>query len=149
MLLISSCGCLDKSVPLLDAEERVFGKARIDAVSLVLKDWGVPEKLYAPLKYVTHNYHEVEELDEPLRSQVELVKLAEILSQISVRGWHGWDLLELPPANTLAHLRISSPTDILNEACACQDGINQFGAELTQEASPMQDLVSSGRSGSD
>lgn len=129
------CDCLENHTALLAAEQRVLGKTHVDAVKFVLKDWGVPETLYAPLHHVTRDYHAVAELDEPMRSQVELVKLAAILARISVRGWHGWDLLDLPPARTLKHLRIHALSKILAGACASQEGINQFGNRRTQDPS--------------
>ncbi len=129
--------CLGAHSVLMCEERRLLGKTHVEAMMVVLREWGLPTHLYAPLKYTLSNYYEISSLEEPLRTQVELVKLSQLIAHIAVHSWHGWDQLELPSNATLQHLHIDKPGEIIDSVRTNRQGINAFGAPTTKEPKPV------------
>ncbi|MCC6123669.1 MAG: HDOD domain-containing protein [Pirellulales bacterium] len=103
----------------LDAlEESVFPLNTGQVMGCLLKAWNIPEEICLPLNYTANSFLSLAPLDEPLRTQAELLKLAIFIGQIAVGKWDAWDKLEFPSNSVVKRLRIESLARIVRDARA-------------------------------
>jgi HD-like signal output (HDOD) protein len=95
---------------LLAEELRVFPESHSATMQRLLTHWGIAASVHAPLQHFTSRYDEVGQLNEPLRSQVEAVKLAALIGGIAAGSWQRWEQIELPSTEVLARLNVDHTT---------------------------------------
>jgi hypothetical protein len=61
-------------------------------------------------------YKELESLSEPLRSKVELCKLAGWLGRMAVGRWEDWDMIDPAPGALFAKFGLRAPEEIIDSA---------------------------------
>lgn len=118
--------CTENKEALLNHELRVFPENHAEVMCGLLADWDISAEVYQPLKYILNDYRSLSSLPEPMRTKVELVKLAILIGQIAVGSWDLWDLLELPPSRALARLGIESVSTIIEKTEAQLPGLTSF-----------------------
>ena len=110
--------CANSNETLEDQEERAFSLTPGQAMACLLKAWNIPEAIYEPLPYLSHDYFSLDALPEPLRTKVELLKLAVLIGAIAVGEWESWDRLEFAPATVLRRLAIDSLSTLIQGTAA-------------------------------
>jgi HD-like signal output (HDOD) protein/CheY-like chemotaxis protein len=98
-----------------EQEDRIFPLNNGQVMGCLLNAWNIPEEICEPLIYSSNSFLSLAPLDEPLRTQAELLKLAIFIGQISVGKWDPWDKLELPSNSVLKRLRIQSLPKIIED----------------------------------
>jgi HD-like signal output (HDOD) protein/CheY-like chemotaxis protein len=98
-----------------EQEERMFPLNNGQVMGSLLKAWNIPEEIWEPLNYVSSSYLALAPLEEPLRTQAELLKLSILISQIAIGNWESWDKIEFPTTSVLKRLRITSLAKIIEE----------------------------------
>ena len=111
--MIAACGQTGTS--LLDQEVRVFPARHTDVMARLLAMWKVSPAVYQPLKHVADSFYQLEQVNEPLRTKAELVKIAVLIGQIAVGAWEPWRLVEVPPVSVLARLDLTGMEEILEQ----------------------------------
>ena len=114
--MIAACGQTGTS--LLDQEVRVFPARHTDVMARLLAMWKVSPGVYQPLKHVADSFYQLEQVNEPLRTKAELVKVAVLIGQIAVGAWEPWRLVEVPPVSVLARLDLVGVDEILEQTKA-------------------------------
>jgi HD-like signal output (HDOD) protein/CheY-like chemotaxis protein len=114
--MIAACGQTGTS--LLDQEVRVFPARHTDVMARLLAMWKVSPAVYQPLKHVADSFYQLEQVNEPLRTKAELVKIAVLIGQIAVGAWEPWRLVEVPPVSVLARLDLTGMEEILEQTKA-------------------------------
>lgn len=104
--MVKACAASNDS--LREKERRMFGLAHEEVTASLLKAWGIPEEVYAPLKHGGRDYGLLSRLEDPFRTRAELLKIAVLIARIAAGTWENWDQLELPPASPLRRLGIES-----------------------------------------
>jgi HD-like signal output (HDOD) protein len=100
---------------LLEQEDRVFPCRHVQVMAQLLAKWGVQPSACVPLRHTLSTYGELESLNEPLRSKVELCKLAILMGRIAAGRWEPWDVIEPMPGPIAAKLGLRSLDDILEQ----------------------------------
>lgn len=88
--------CQRDQKSLRECERLVFSESHAEVMCQLLVSWNVPAELCQPLRHILDDDSQIAQLTEPLRTRVQLVKLAIVLRQIAVGKWRDWDWLELP-----------------------------------------------------
>jgi len=114
--MIAACG--QSGTSLLDQEVRVFPARHTDVMARLLAMWKVAPTVYQPLKHLADSYYQLEQVNEPLRSKAELVKIAVLIGQLAVGSWEPWRLVEVPPVSVLARLDLVGLEEILSQTRA-------------------------------
>jgi HD-like signal output (HDOD) protein/FixJ family two-component response regulator len=107
--------CLEGNETLDEHEERVFPLNTGQVMSALLKAWNIPEEICEPLNYVSNSFLALAPLDDPLRTQVELLKLAILIGRFAVGKWDCWDKVEFPSTSVLKRLRINSLDKLIKD----------------------------------
>jgi HD-like signal output (HDOD) protein/ActR/RegA family two-component response regulator len=107
--------CRDRNEPLLEQEKWMFPENHAKTMARLLAIWNIPAEVYGPLNHILEPYCSLARLSDPLRKQVELVKLAILLGQIAAERWEDWDLVEFAPASVLRRLRIHDVAGIVEQ----------------------------------
>jgi hypothetical protein len=81
----------------------------------LLRAWSVPEGVYSPLKHCGGDYASLSRLEDPLRANVELLKVAVLIARIAAGEWESWDEIELPSASVVRRLGIGSFSTIIGD----------------------------------
>lgn len=134
-LLTRSCAATGDS--LLDQEDRTFPSRHADVMASVLAKWGFPPTVYQPLRHSLSPYDDLESLGDPLRSKVELCKIAAFVGRIAVGQFEPWDLVEPVPASVLARHNLHTCAEIVE-----QTRIN-LGELTSDDTSPQRSPTSS------
>ena len=100
--------CHERKTALCDLELQVFPETHTAALSRVLSQWKVPVDIWGPLGHLAKSYESIAQLGEPLRSNVELIKLAVFIGEIAVGRWMPWDQIEPPPIQVLSRHKITN-----------------------------------------
>lgn len=130
--------CERSGTSLLDQEIRVFPTRYTDVMARMLAMWKVAPTVYQPLKHLADSYHQLERLNEPLRSKVELVKIAVLIGQLAVGKWDPWRLVEIPPVAVMARLDLSGIEELLAQTKSdLQAAISQRGAAAMRSSKPL------------
>lgn len=66
----------DEGIPLCDAERRVFGFSHQELGAALLKNWQIPEEIYAPIRY----HHSAETVPDQHRRQNDILCVADCLA---------------------------------------------------------------------
>ena len=109
--MLAQCRLLD--APLIELERQRFPENHASVMARMLAMWNVPSTVYHPLTYTLDDYESLARHPEPVRTKAELLKLAILIGRIAAGDWNAWDLVELPPRETLRRLRIRSLPVIL------------------------------------
>lgn len=110
--------CRHSGTSLLDQEVRVFPMRHTDVMARLLAMWKVSPAVYQPLKHVAASFCQLEQVNEPLRTKAELVKVAVLIAQIAVAAWEPWRSVEVPPLSLLARLDLTGIEEILEQTKA-------------------------------
>ncbi len=121
--------CIARNEALLKHETMTFPENHAEVMCGLLAAWNIPADVYQPLKYVLNDYPSLASLSEPMRTKVELVKLAILLGEIAVGSWEAWDLIELPPQRVLVRLGIDDIGAIIEETEAQLPGVADFRSD--------------------
>ncbi len=127
--------CRQTNESLLQHEARVLPQDHAEVMCDLLADWKIPAEVYEPLRHVLEDYAELAEAPEPMRSKVELLKLAVLVGQIAVGSWEPWDLVQLPPKHVLERLRIDDIGVIIEQTKSQLPGIAHFRSDTTEDPS--------------
>ncbi len=103
--------CEQTGTSLVDQEVRIFPTRHADVAARLLSMWKVPASVCQPLKHLADSYYQLEQVQEPLRTKTELVKIAVLLGNLAVGGWEPWQLVEIPPVPVLARSRRPAAPD--------------------------------------
>jgi HD-like signal output (HDOD) protein len=121
--------CAENDETLLKHEKRVFPENHAQVMCDLLADGDIPAEVYQPLKHILNDYPALSRLPEPMRTKVELVKLAILIGQIAVGSWEDWDQIEFPPRQVLDRLGIDDVGIIIEQAEAQIAGIANFRSD--------------------
>jgi HD-like signal output (HDOD) protein/DNA-binding response OmpR family regulator len=121
--------CRDRNAALLTEERRVFPENHAAVMSRLLAVWKIPEEVCQPLRYILDEYPSLTRLSSPLRTKVELIKLAVLIGQIAAGDWEPWDHVEFPSSVVLKRLGIHSLRAIIEQTSADSDEIITFQAK--------------------
>lgn len=125
--------CETRMVPLVEYETRRFGLNHAEVAARLLETWNVPPAVYEPLKHVTQDYLALARLPEPLRTKVELVKLAILVGRIAVGPWEPWDRVEFPPEPMLRRLGILSFSHVTEVTRSNTEAIVNFRSAFSSQ----------------
>jgi hypothetical protein len=120
---------------LLEQEERVFPCRHVQVMAQLLAKWGVQPSACVPLRHTLSTYVELELLNEPLRSKVDVCKLAILMGRVAVGRWEPWDVIEPMPGPIAARLGLRSLEDIL-EQTRCDLQKPQFRQAAAESPAP-------------
>jgi HD-like signal output (HDOD) protein len=81
-----------------DRERQMFSIGHREVVYRTLRSWGLASRAFEPLMYCSEDYGALARLPEPLRTDVELLKLAIAVGWLAAGEWEAWDRVEVPPA---------------------------------------------------
>ena len=115
--------CEEQDKTLWEEEKSAFRTTHSQVMARLLENWEIPTAIYEPLKYVGNGYLSLREAPEPLRTKVELVKLAGLIGRIAVGQWEPWDRVELPPESVLERLGIDSFSEIIEQTRSDSEAI--------------------------
>ena len=107
--------CQERGESLLQHEKRIFPESHVEVMVRLLADWDISPDICHPLKFILDEYAYLGRLAEPMRTQVELIKLGVLIGQIAVGQWKPWDWIEFPPGNLLNRLKIHSMAAIIDQ----------------------------------
>jgi len=110
--------CKQTGTSLLDQEVRVFPARHTDVMARLLAKWKVSPAVYQPLKHVADSFYQLEQVNEPLRTKAELIKIAVFIGQLAAGSWEPWRLVEAPPVSVLARLDLTGVQEILEQTKA-------------------------------
>jgi HD-like signal output (HDOD) protein/ActR/RegA family two-component response regulator len=103
----------------LRAQERcTFPTSHTEVLAYLLESWSIPREVYLPLKLSSDDFSSLSHLSEPLRTRVELVKLATSLARLIVGSWQSWDMIQLPSNGLLKRLGVHDVTELIHQARA-------------------------------
>ncbi len=121
--------CCDRNEAVLVHERRLFPESHACVMSRLLAAWKTPEEVHQPLRYILDDYPSLTRLASPLRTKVELIKLAVLIGQIAAGDWEPWDYVEFPSSVLLKRLGIHSLRTIIDKTIADSDEIISFQAK--------------------
>lgn len=98
---------------LVELESEVFPESPYAALGRVLRQWQLPIETWGPLVHLGQCYAAIERLDEPLRSRVELIKLAIWIGENAVGQWLPWDHIEPPPMSLIQRHQLPDPGSLI------------------------------------
>jgi hypothetical protein len=110
-------------------ERRFFPDGHTQVAARVLAEWKIPTEVCHPLTFVLDGYDDLASLEEPLRTKVELIKLAILVARIAVGRWDSWDQIALPGSTVLKHLNISSLESIIEQTASDLEQLVSFQAK--------------------
>jgi hypothetical protein len=99
-------------------EDRVFPLNRGQVMGTLFNAWKIPEAICQPLYYTSNPFSSLTAIEEPLRTKVELLKIAIFIGQIAVGVWDCWDTVEFPSASVFRRLHIESLPKIIEDTRA-------------------------------
>lgn len=135
--------CQQRNEMLHEHESRVFPLNHAACMARLLQTWSLPPDIYQPLRYLLDDFNATARFAEPMRSKVELIKLAVLLGWLAVGPWEPWDTVELAPHTVFQRLRIADPQGILSRI---RDGMSSLtpgtpSSPSETEAAPEQSTV--------
>jgi len=89
--------------------------------------------------FVANTYSSLAGLPNPLRTKVELLKLAVLIGWIAVGEWESWDRVEFPPAPVLRRFGINSFSEILQETKSDSQAILSFRPQASTRKGKVED----------
>lgn len=110
--------CKKTGSTLFDQEVRVFPITHTDIMARLLAMWKTPTAACLPLKHLAESYYQLERLSEPLRSKIELVKIAVLIGKLAAGEWEPWRTVDVPPAPVLARLNMTQLAETVRETKA-------------------------------
>ncbi len=131
--------CRDRNEPLLEQEKWMFPENHAKTMARLLAIWNIPAEVYGPLNHILDPYCSLTRLSDPLRKQVETVKLAILLGQIAAERWEDWDLVECIPSKQIAAADESIPTVIDTDVIGVEDFRTGLGRHLYAPADTIRD----------
>jgi DNA-binding response OmpR family regulator len=112
-VMIRNCG--QTGVTLQEEERNMFPTSHAEVMAHLLSTWRIAANVFLPLKFSLDDYTALAKLSEPTRTRAELVKVAVVLGRLAVGRWESWDVVQLPPARVLKHLRLKSIQDVIGQ----------------------------------
>ncbi len=83
--------CAQRNSTLDEAERQVFPLDHTAVLARLLEQWKISPEVYRPLAYLSTEFADLSSVPERVRPQVELIKLAIVLGQVSQGSWRSWD----------------------------------------------------------
>ncbi|HVX16050.1 MAG TPA: HDOD domain-containing protein [Pirellulales bacterium] len=120
-LLTRSCAANGES--LLDQEDRCFPSRHSEVMATILANWGFPPTVYGPLRHTLSSYDELQSMSDPLRTKVELCKIAGLVGRIAT-GWEPFDVVEPAPGAVVARLNLPPLAEIVEETRAALEHLD-------------------------
>ena len=121
--------CRSTGESLLDRERLVFGESHAQVMGRLLTTWKIPADVSRPLTHVVDDYIALAQLEEPIRTKAELLKISILMGQIAVGQWESWDRIELPPAGVIKRLNIGRPGPIVEQTRSDSQALIDFQAQ--------------------
>lgn len=118
--------CRQQGLILSEEEARVFPAGHRGAVGRVLRSWGLPSALWEPLEHVADACESLEDLPEPLRTKVELLKLGATVAEVVVGEWQPWDRVDVPPPYVVKRSRCRDLGGLVRRAGKQLAGVAAF-----------------------
>lgn len=106
----------ESGLPLQEYERRLFRRTHSDVLSQILEGWGIPAAISDSLYYAQSPQSDVAALQEPLRTRIDLLQLAIVLSRWVIGRWNPWDVVRIPPDEASCRLGIESLDDVVELA---------------------------------
>lgn len=128
--------CEKTGTTLLHQERLIFPKCHFESMCELLTEWEIPDTMSRPLRHVSKDFLSLSTLPEPVRTRVELVKLAILIGDISVGNWQTWDAIEIPDGQLLDRLKIDSVSAVLIQTREQLQGILGFNALVNGKPAP-------------
>lgn len=125
-----------ESKPIVELEQQTFAESAGAIAAKALAAWGIPEEIHRPLRYTTLPFHALSDLPEGLRNQVEFIKTAVFVGEISAQRFESWDLIDVPPASVLARLGIQSLVALVQQ---CRDDLEAIANWNVDQSSRFSD----------
>jgi DNA-binding response OmpR family regulator len=110
--------CQATTETLAEHEERVFPLNPGEVLRCLFKAWNIPEAICQPFQYTSNSFSSLAAIKDPLRTKVELLKLAIFIGQVAVGKWNSWDTIEFPPTSVFKRLHIESLPKIIEDTRA-------------------------------
>jgi DNA-binding response OmpR family regulator len=98
-----------------EIEEHSFTLNHGQVLRSLFKAWNLPETVSQPLGYTAKSFSVSATLSEPMRTKVELLKMAIFIGQIAVGKWDVWDAIDFPTTSVLKRLQIDSLSKIIED----------------------------------
>jgi HD-like signal output (HDOD) protein len=89
--------CEELHETLEEQEARLFPLSHGEVIRRAVRAWGIPSVACEPLMHLRDGDASLAAVPEPLRTRVELLKLAVAIGQLAVGEWEPWDRVESPP----------------------------------------------------
>ncbi|EMI57160.1 HDOD domain-containing protein [Rhodopirellula sallentina] len=115
--------CAKYSQPLMMYEEQLFPQSYAEVMCGLLADWDIPKNVFDPLQHILEPYSALAKLPDPMRTKVELVKLATLIGHIAVGRWEPWEMVELPRNSVYERLGITSISQVIEDTRSQLPGI--------------------------
>ncbi|MFG0287352.1 MAG: HDOD domain-containing protein, partial [Rhodopirellula sp. JB044] len=115
--------CAKYSQPLMMYEEQLFPQSYAEVMCGLLADWDIPKNVFDPLQHILEPYSALAKLPDPMRTKVELVKLATLIGHIAVGRWEPWEMVELPRNSVCERLGITSISQVIEDTRSQLPGI--------------------------
>ena len=141
--LVAECGRTGAS--LQELERLTFPASHTDVMAQLLEEWRLAPEVFLPLKYSLNDYSSVARLLEPMRTKVELVKVAIFLGRLAVGRWESWDLVRFPPAAVLERLRVGEIEPLIRQTRSDVSLLADFhpgGKSVKRKVAPAADQQS-------
>jgi DNA-binding response OmpR family regulator len=110
--------CLESGFSIASAEREVFPTTPARAVAGTLARWNLSPRIYKPLQHAGQTYRDLATMTEPLRSKVEMLRVAELLGQFAAGSFASWDEIDFPLPETMCRLRVDNLLQIVEDARA-------------------------------
>jgi hypothetical protein len=136
--------CEQTGESLQEQERRALPIGHAQVMAHLLASWNIPQDVFLPLKFASDEYSSLIRLSEPLRTKIELVKVAIVLGRLAAGKWHSWDLVQLPSASLLKRLRIANASEILSAAKSDLAKLSEFSLHEKAEV-PARETRGPGR----
>ena len=138
--------CLKQNETLDDQERQVLPLGQGAAMALLLESWRLPVSISEPLKHIDSSYASLAAWPDPLRTKIELLKLAVAVGGIASGGWERWDKIEIPPAPTMRRLGLTSLNDVIENTRQDAREIIEFSSARSSRGGDSHGLVKQGPS---
>ena len=128
---------------LTELESKVFPVSHTQCLAHLLQFREFPAESCNYIRHVQEDFGKIARLSEPLRSQLELLKLAIFIGEIAVGRWQEGDIIEPPPYRVLRRWRLIKLRDVVDSV---RDGLQlwlQTNPQLTRLVGRKQSRVSS------
>lgn len=105
--------CDQKAYLLSDLEPQIFPEDPTTALSRLVSRWGLSDQIWRPLRHAGESFEKISQLEDPLRTKVELLKLSILLAESAVGRWLYWENVPSVPEHVLHKYELHFPSTII------------------------------------